>query len=80
MATLLPLATYSASGTGASVATGVYRALRGSLSVTAFSGGAATFGEVGSLRLQLLDEGAAHPVEFTDRHESVDSLMQLERS
>ncbi len=43
MTTLLPLATYTASGTGASTATGVYRALRGSLSVTAFSGGAATF-------------------------------------
>ena len=43
MTTLLPLATYSASGTGASAETGVYRALRGSLSVTAFSGTAATF-------------------------------------
>ncbi len=43
MTTLLPLATYSASGTGASTATGVYRALRGSLSVTAFSGTTAAF-------------------------------------
>ena len=43
MTTLLPLATYSASGSGASFATGVYRALRGSASVTAFSGGAAAF-------------------------------------
>lgn len=43
MTTLLPLATYTASGTGASVATGVYRALRGSLSVTAFSGTTAAF-------------------------------------
>jgi len=41
--TLLPLATYSASGTGASFATDVYRAIRASLSVTAIAGGAATF-------------------------------------
>lgn len=43
MITLLPLATYTASGTGASVPTDVYRAIRASLSVTAFSGTAATF-------------------------------------
>lgn len=43
MTTLLPLATYTASGTGASISTDVYRAIRASLSVTAFSGSAATF-------------------------------------
>ena len=53
MTTLLPLATYTASGTGASVATGVYRALRGSLSVTAFSGTTA------ALSLETSPDGTA---------------------
>ena len=43
MTTLLPLATYSASGTGASVDLGVYRALRGTVDVTAYTAPAGTF-------------------------------------
>lgn len=38
MLTLLPLAIYTGSGAGASAAMGAFRALRGSLSVTSFSG------------------------------------------
>lgn len=43
MPILLPLATYSASGTGASVDIGVFRALRGVVSVTAYTAPAAQF-------------------------------------
>ena len=43
MPTLLPLSTYTASGTGAPVDLGVFRALRGVVDVTALTGAAATF-------------------------------------
>lgn len=54
MLTLLPLAIYTGSGTGASAAMGAYRALRGSLSVTAYSGPTAA-----QFTLETSSDGAA---------------------
>lgn len=51
MTTLLPLATYSASGTGASVDLGVFRALRGVVDVTAYTAPAV------SLTLETSNDG-----------------------